>query len=68
MKKILAETGLTASPAKKTKTSILKQCVTHLECNLYKQVLTGEPRANFEMRIAPQHHWSFESIIRLNLG
>jgi flavin reductase (DIM6/NTAB) family NADH-FMN oxidoreductase RutF len=36
------ESGLTASPAKKVKPPIIKECVAHLECKLYSQHQTGD--------------------------
>jgi flavin reductase (DIM6/NTAB) family NADH-FMN oxidoreductase RutF len=36
------ETGLTRLPARKVKPPIIKECVAHLECKLYKQVPTGD--------------------------
>ncbi|MEM2975152.1 MAG: flavin reductase family protein [Candidatus Bathyarchaeia archaeon] len=36
------ETKLTASPAKKVKAPIIKECIAHLECRLYKQVEAGD--------------------------
>ncbi len=36
------ETGLTASPAKKVKVPIIKECVAHLECKLHSQFTTGD--------------------------
>lgn len=36
------ETALTASPARKVKAPIIKECVAHLECKLHKQVSAGD--------------------------
>jgi len=36
------ETKLTPSSAKKVKAPIIKECVAHLECKLYKQVAAGD--------------------------
>jgi flavin reductase (DIM6/NTAB) family NADH-FMN oxidoreductase RutF len=36
------ETGLTASPSKKVKPPIIKECVAHLECKLHSQFQTGD--------------------------
>jgi len=36
------ETGLTPSPAKKVKPSIIKECVAHLECKLHSQFAAGD--------------------------
>ena len=36
------ETGLTPLPARKVKAPIIKECVAHLECKLYKQVQAGD--------------------------
>ena len=36
------ETGLTRLPARKVKPPVIKECVAHLECKLYKQVPAGD--------------------------
>jgi len=36
------ETGLTPVSARKVKAPIIKECVAHLECKLYKQVQAGD--------------------------
>lgn len=36
------ETKLTPSPAKTVKAPIIKECVAHLECKLYKQIPAGD--------------------------
>ena len=36
------ETGLTALPARKVKSPIIKECVAHLECELAQTIATGD--------------------------
>jgi len=36
------ETKLTPMPAKTVKTPIIKECIAHLECKLYKQIVAGD--------------------------
>ncbi|MEA2090371.1 MAG: flavin reductase family protein [Thermoproteota archaeon] len=36
------KTKLTASPAKKVRCPIIKECVAHLECKLHQQITTGD--------------------------
>jgi len=36
------ETSLTAAPAKKVRSPIIRECVAHLECKLVQTILTGD--------------------------